>query len=832
MSSFSNAVSCRPIKIMKNFFLLLFLLPFSKNLFSQFPGMGSQAPAITGKISGTVIDKNTKEPVEFASVSIVKSGGRKILNGGITDAKGYFKIENIGPGTYTIMISFVGYAKKSIDSVQTTLFKPDRNLGKISLESTTSDLKEVTIEATAPIIENKVDRLVYNAEKDVTSKGGDASDVLRKVPMLNVDLDGNVELRGSSNVKVLINGKPSGMMASSVADALKTIPADQIKSVEVITSPSAKYDAEGSAGIINIITKKKNMEGTNGNINLGAGTRNENLNASLNIKKGRLGINFSGGGRFNVPSKGKTDYYRATFGYDTLILSQNGTFKPQRRNYNASIGLDYDINGFNNLSTNLRLSDYYFSRGNEVEVNMYDTLKTFKKTYTRKSDNPAENIVLDYNLDYKRTFKDPAKEFSSSLQFSQNKRDENYTLDQSLNNYQEKSNNIGFNREGILQTDYTLPVKKLMTIEAGGKVTFRNITSNYQLDTLNIVTNEFEKNSSRTDSFDYLQKIYAGYATLGFKIKEKYEIKTGIRYELTDNDGNFTSGDSTKITDYDNFFPNFMISRSFKDLSSIKFSYSERIQRPDLRNLNPFVNASDPRNISQGNPELLPEITHSYELSYGKFGGKINYNISAYYKHTTYVIQNITDVHHDTVSVNTYKNIGTSDNVGSNIFGQIILFKIWTLRSSANIYYTEQQGDYNGESLSNNSFQYNIFANSSWELGKNWTGEIFGMFNSPRITLQGKSHSWSFMNIGVKKQIWNKKGSIGVQVFNPLSKYRNFKSELSQDNVFYQRSDNYVPFRSFGISFSYSFGKMEFKQQNFKKKKKGSDMNSDEENQF
>src|SRR6187431_1828204 len=249
--------------------------------YSQRPAPGAGGSGITGFVSGKVLDSLTNEVVGYAAVGLVDQTSGKVVNGGLTDEKGNFRISDLPQGTYTLQVSFIGFAPKEIKGLVLTPAKPDLDYGTVLLRQESQMLNEVKVVGEVPLVEAKADRLVYNAENDVTTRGGDAADVLRKVPFLAVDFDGNVTLRGSENVRILINGRPSGIFNASVADALKMMPADQIKSVEVITSPSAKYDGEGTAGIINIITRKKNIEGLTGSADLTVGTRSNRGNANF-----------------------------------------------------------------------------------------------------------------------------------------------------------------------------------------------------------------------------------------------------------------------------------------------------------------------------------------------------------------------------------------------------------------------------------------------------------------------------------------------------------------------------------------------------------------------
>src|SRR5687768_3136108 len=280
-----------------------------------------------GKVLGSVTDVETNQPVEYANVALLDPATQKPVNGAVCDDKGKFVIQKIAPGTYTVTISFIGYETQTIENIKVEDKRDDVNLGTIKLGTSSKILSEVVVQGQKQLIEERVDRTIYNAENDITTKGGDATDVLKRVPMLSVDLDGNVTLRGSQNIKVLINNKPSTIMASSVADALKQIPADEIKSVEVITSPSAKYDAEGTGGIINIITKKNTLQGATLNINSGFGNRGSNLGLNGNYRTGKMGFSLGGWGRanYNIDGSFENSQSTSTNGVQNLNLQSADT---------------------------------------------------------------------------------------------------------------------------------------------------------------------------------------------------------------------------------------------------------------------------------------------------------------------------------------------------------------------------------------------------------------------------------------------------------------------------------------------------------------------------
>ena len=371
------------------------------------PGAASKV-TVTGRVTAIILDSLTNKPVDYATVSLIKVKDNKSVNGGLTDDKGKVVIQNIAPDEYKLSIGFMGYVTKSV-SVKTTPERPDNNVGTILLTPTASNLKEVEISGQKAMVENKIDRMVYNADQDVTLAGGTAGDVMRKVPLLSVDIDGNVTLRGSA-VKVLINGKPSGTMANSVADALKMIPAEEIKTVEVITSPSAKYDAEGSGGIINIITKKKTAQGVSGSVNTSVGTRQNNGNVSLNAKKGRLGFTSNVGTQYAIPQETNVILFNDNYITNNSIL-QNGFTKAKRWGYNGSAGLDYDINNYNSLSTNIKFNR--FENGTNGSVAVSDINPAVNSAnFSRFSDNTMAFRNMDWSADYRKTTKKEGEEFA------------------------------------------------------------------------------------------------------------------------------------------------------------------------------------------------------------------------------------------------------------------------------------------------------------------------------------------------------------------------------------------------------------------------------------
>jgi ferric enterobactin receptor len=801
----------------------------SSAIFAQFPPMmgGNQGPKITGRISGTVVDSTSNAAVEFATVSIKKQGGTVETGGTLTDESGSFRLENLSPAKYEITISFLGYNDLVLKDIETTGRKPDLNLGNISLAPNALLLNEVVVSGEASLIESKVDRLVYNAEKDISIAGGDASDVLRKVPLLSVDIDGNPSLRGSSNIRVLINGKPSGTMAGNVSDALKMIPAEEIKSIEVITSPSAKYDAEGTGGIINIITKKRNVEGMNGSINAGLNTRNNSFNGNLGVRKGRLGVNGSLGANLFTRRAGFTEFRREDQIEEGLrILTQNGDFIGGRNTYNGNIGIDYDINAFNNISSNFRVNNFTFFGDNNLDVFINDPGIPLELEYRRESESSSGFTNFDWTADYRKTYTKPQKEWTFGTQISRSNNKNKYNITQFSETFpdlslDERSDNIGHNTELTFQTDFVQPYSKGL-IEIGAKTVLRNITSDFIYEVKDLLSDDYTVDNMRSNSFEYQQNVFAGYGSINYRFSQTLEAKTGVRWEMTDISGSFQSGELSIANQFHNFVPNFTLSKTLKNFRTLKFSYSQRIQRPSLFFLNPFENAADPRNVTVGNPNLGAEVSDQVEVGFNGFFKGTVLNASLYYRYTKDVIQSFITIREDGVSVNSFDNIGYNNTAGVNLFGQVVLFSKLTIRGSFNGMYVIQNGIINNERLENKDFQYNIFSNATYQFDGGWSAEMFGVFNSQRVTLQGRNPAFSIYNFSVKKTFWDKKASLGLNFTNPFTPFLTFRQDL-EGPTFFQYNENGIPFRAIGINFSWQFGKVEFKNPLQKKKGVGNE---------
>ncbi len=821
---------------MKRIFIFILFFAFAISANAQFGGGG-----IKGKISGTVIDSATKKPVSYISVAVYFSTGKAPINGMLTDDKGKFAIYNLSPGSYRVTFTFIGgYKTKTINPVVTTLSKPDNNMGNVLLiPDNGTQLGEVQVNAAKPLIESHIDKIVYNAEKDLTSAGGNAADVLQKVPLVSLDINGNVAIRGDQNVKVLINGRPSGITSTSLSDALKAIPADQIKSIEVITSPSAKYDAEGSAGIINIITKSKNISGISGSFSGGIGTKQNNGNFNLNYNKNRFNFSANLSGNLTWPQNTPTDFNQATYNNgDTTHTHYLSSSKVKRHAIMGSLHAGYQFNNYNELTSDFHINGGGFHTNGTQTAQVSDNeVASANQAYSGGTNTNTSLTGFDWDIDYDHKFHKTDEDLDLSAQWSHSVINSDYMYQYTAVNPDQRGFNNGLNNEYTLQADYTLPISKVVKLEAGGKSIFRRLSSNYQNfnDTTadrSLTPDEYIYDSINSNFYTYNQNVYAGYTVLTFTLPKSYTLMVGGRFEQTNITGTPNNLAQTDVlpfsSSYGVFIPSITIQKALNPSNTIKLTYSKRITRPSLQFLNPFLNVSRIQSESQGNPDLDPEISQTIEANYNTFIKSSVLNFSIYYKHTSDHIEGIAKPTtyisgNDTIpaTLTTYENIGHLNSFGASFYGSITPIKILTIRGSITAYtfhpnpslaFIEQQ------SATGTYLQYNAFLSASITLSKTgFIAEMFGVENSPVHTIQGTNPGFYIYALGLKKQFDNKKASIGVNVVNPFSYYENFNQKLSSP-LLTQTSYTHFPFQSFGITFSYSFGKTTFSNPTQQKK--------------
>jgi outer membrane receptor protein involved in Fe transport len=783
------------------------------------------------KIVGIAKDSNTGEPVAYATAALYLVGSETNIAGAVADGDGKFFITGMDPGTYDLKLSFLGFETKIVNGIKVASKTGDTNIGEISMSDEGLALEEVTVQGQRDLIEERVDRTIYKAENDKTTAGGDGTDVLRRVPMLSVDLDGNVSMRGSSNITVLIDGRPSAIAASSITDALKQIPADEIKEVEVITSPSAKYDAEGTSGVINIITKKNNLQGMSANIRTGTGLRGSDFGLNASARKGKFGFTLGGYGRSGYNTPGSFENTQLVTNPDnsvsTIIQSADSQREYLFGRYN--FGADYEIDKYNFLTgaVNFGIRNSKNWQENFLTQNFLNgdlVRNALRETNTKDNSNS-----VDISLNYTKTFEKKGKDISVLTLYSRNNQENAFvnTLfneDLSTINSRLKNDNPSKNEEFTIQLDFVEPLGKdgNSILEYGAKNILRKAYSDFAYLEAEGADGEYVENLNPrfSNEFSYDQNVTAGYVSYTATLFKNYTIKPGIRYEYTTINADFKTETATAdIPSYGTLVPSLNLSRKLANGNLIKAAYNRRISRPSLRFLNPNINASNPLQISQGNPELSPEFTDNYELGYSTFFKGTMVSFSGFFRNTTGSIQAVRTVQDDGVIYTGYDNIGQENAFGTNIFTNISISNKFSLNGSVDAYYAFLNNGLTDPqyAASNEGFVISGRVFGNYTLPKDWQVQVFTFARGRSVQLQGSAGGFAAYGMGLNKQFDEKRGSIGFGADNFLSKEFKVRNEIITPTIV-QNSTSIMRNMNFKVNFSYRIGKLSVDQKPRKKK--------------
>ena len=755
--------------------------------------------------SGIVIDSITQKPLASVSIQLTDSAGVSIKTTVSAEDGSFRLVGAYSPGnTYRIYTSFVGYFTKTITIAAG---KNTVDLGKIWMLPDGAQLQNVTVTASKPLVKQEIDRLTYDVQSDPQSKGQSVMDMLRRVPLITVDGDDNIQLQGSGNYRIFLNGKPSALVTSNPKDVLKSMPANLILRIEVITTPPAKYEAEGLAGIINIVTVKKTENGYNGtvslreNINYGAG-----VNASVTAKQGKLGISGFGGTGIRPMLYQEQQYLRKTYGSSPETLTQTANNSSNGHYVFSGSELSYEIDSLNLLTGNINYTLGQNSQDYDRYSTYFQSNGTTLQSYRQFNNGGYTYGNADFGINYQLGFKKKKEQlltasyrYSYSLngQFSELSVYDRFKYYQPDNNQQ---NDAGYH-EHTFQVDYVHPFKKL-TIEAGAKSILRNNYSNSHAQIYDGV-NGYITDPSRTNDFTYDQDIYSLYNSYSLKLA-KWSFQGGLRAEFTRVNANFTSTGTLLDMHYSNLVPSLSILHNLPNNNSITFGITNRLMRPYIQQLNPFVDRTNPQLISSGNPNLLPVISHLFEISHNKTG-KFSLNTRISYMYTNNSIESVTKVIADTLSQTTYENVGKSRIARLNLNGSYNLNPNWTINFNTGIFYVWISGTYNGRFYSNQGPRTNTYFNTNYKLTKDWQFGFSAGYNRRYITLQGSSNDFYYMNFSATKTI--KKFTFTAVLVNPFQRYYAF-TQYSDTPDFYQSNTQNQAYRNMNFNITYKFGKL------------------------
>lgn len=760
----------------------------------------------TYSVSGRVVDSTSREGLDFITIGLKNSKGEPVRSF-VTKNNGVFQFEKVPAGKFRIAIVAVGYHRKELEiSVDRVLA-----LGDISIRSSSTALKEVLVMADKPLVKQEVDRLSYDVQADPESKVNTLLDMMRKVPLLSVDGDDNVKLKGSGSYKILINGRPSAMLARDPKEVLKSMPASDFQKIEVITTPPAKYDSEGLAGIINIITNKKVDAGYNASINARGSypAGGPGGSASITVKEGAFGI--SGWGGLNSYHNPGSESFsrRLTSGSLPTSLQQSGRTTSENTGKFFSSELSFEIDSLNLITAEI---GSHRGKGTSDAGQLSSLMNTgtglVSQGYHMRRTGESGWTGMDAGINYQMGFKRSKEQFLTlSYKYNRWGTDQfnGLAISQRINYEQAdyQQTNEGSSDEQTVQLDYIHPVGKL-NIEAGLKGIVRNNRSDFQYRSFNGTTNAFETDPSRTNRYKNDQHVLGIYNSYQYSLKD-WGIKAGLRLEQTTIRADFISTGSGVDEDFLNFIPSVSVSRKFKDMSSLNLGYTQRIERPGIWQLNPFVDRANPNFHSSGNPDLVPVLNNSVELSYSRFK-KASVNIALNYSFANNTIQEVTFMT-GAITRSTYDNIGRDRTFGSSFNMNYPITQKLNLSMGGNLNYIWIEGVVNGSRYRNDGMQGYMYAYAGYRFEKGWRSGINYSYSSPWVTLQGQSNAYNYLSLSMNKEVVKDKLTLSASVSNPFQKYRSYVNNLSGSD--FSQTDNFQSYyRRFNASLNYRFGKL------------------------
>ncbi len=800
------------MKIVYVMLLLLCLPLLGKAQTGKRPNRAAQQKEEVFELKGTILENEPRIPLEFATVIIRPLKGQKVF-GGLSNQKGKFNVE-VPKGRFNISFEFLSFKTIIIEDVE---INASMDLGQILMEENAEALDEVELIAEKSTMEVKLDRKIYNVGKDMTVKGGTASDVLDNVPSVTVDAEGVVSLRGNENVRILINGKPSGLIGLNDAEALRQFPADAIAKVEVITSPSARYDAEGTAGILNIILRRDKITGFNGvgTVNLGI-PQNYGFSTSLNYRLENVNF-FTNIGYSDRESPGNSSAETTYFSPDANYASTNQQIDYTRKgnNLNLNFGVEYYIAKETSITGSFLYRNSDRDRISENMTDAFDEFDDLANATLRIENEVSTDKVFQYDLNFLHKFKKEGHQIDLDLQYQDNSDDENSlitneeTFPNMIDQLSEKVDSYELQKRFLIQSDYVLPIGENQQVELGFRINNDDRETDYKF------FNETEDgdyivNDSLTNLFEYEEVISAVYGQYGNKFG-KFSALLGLRVEATDIDIRSTGKeiDSVNQKNYVNAFPTVNLVYEFTETENLTLGYNSRIRRPRSRFINPFPSQSSRTNIFQGNPDLDPSISHGVDLGYYKRWQKVTFNTSVYYSHATDIFQFIRSDTGETTEDGipiirlTPINLSTDDRYGLEFSANYTPKKNWRLNASFNFYNSTIDGEYEGVDLGSNFNSWFARGTSKIPLPAKIDWQTSLMFRGPRQNSQTKSEGMFMANMAFSKDILKGNGTLVFNV-DDLFNTRKRVSETTTDS-FVQNSEFQWRERQFRLSFTYRF---------------------------
>jgi len=780
----------------------------------------AQSVSGTYTVSGTIADSASQKPLDLITVQLMKDSAT-LTKVGYTTANGAFELTKFEAGNYILVLSGVGYKTRKVPLATTTI-PQTISLGTIFLNPETVALKEVLVTAAKPIVQQEIDRITYDLQADPESKVYSVLEMMRKVPLLSLDADNTLYMKGNTDFRILVDGKPSSMVERNYKEILRSMPASSIERIEVITSPPSKYDAEGLAGIINIVTKQKLDNGYRGSVNVSerypAG--GPGVGGTVSFKQGKLGMTgLLGGSIYNTPEVNSWAN-RTTLSNDPTYLAQNNTTLNKSRSGYVGYELSYELDSLNLISGQMNLNGSRSSgwgKQHSTLRNSTEILQRYDLTDTRGGTGNGMDASLNYQRGFKRD-KNQLLTFSYRFYTFENEQNDTLRLTNTANydlpDYQQ-TNRQNF-AEQTTQIDFVYPVRKV-TIEAGIKAIMRDNESDFQYLSYNPDQDRFEPQPDFSNQYANTQNVYGAYNSYHYSFKQ-WSIKAGARIEQTVMRADFISTRSEAKQNYFNVIPSVLINRKFKkNAAGMNLGFSQRIQRPGIYQLNPFVDRSNPVFERTGNPGLRPALVNDFQLGYNRSKkGSVSLGVGAtLFQDLIFQVSVLDPVAN--ISRVTYENTGRARLLTGSMNINYPFTKRWSASINARAAHGKVEGVVNGTRQTNQGLMYSVNVSSGYRFEKEWRVTANLNANGPNVNLQGTSNTMVGTSISVNKDLIKEKLSLALAINNPFTKFRKDHRESFGPN-FLQINDRRDYFRSFHLSLNYKFGRL---KEEIKRNKRG-----------
>ena len=786
---------------------IIFLLTTSFSL-----PFNSIAQDSTASVEGTVIDLASRRPIEFATISLISLGDSSQSFQTVSDKKGRFRIEGADTGYYILRSSFIGYTIQNSPAFHIKNMGENYQFGNIELVSATGTLEGITVTARRQSLVTGIDRKVYNVDQDIMSRSGSASDILKNIPSVEVDIEGEVLLRGSGDVMILINGKPSPLMGRSRADILQQLPANTIERIEVITNPSARYRPDGVSGIINIVLKKNTKNGFNATLNANAGNRdryNTGINLNYRPKKINLFANY------NYRRDTRLRYTDLSRQYtDTITGDYSGFFRQQSNQRNrprghlASAGFDYSLSE----QSSFGISGNIFYRKqvkNDFTYNhFFNDQDQLTEQFERVRYGPEDEKERAFSVFFTHKFK--GDEHELHIEFNNDRSEE--IEDNEFTNifYVPRSDKLYDNtlttvidRENQLTIDYSRPLGESAALEIGYDGQYDLSDLDFYGEYYDTIQRSFVKDLARSNQFIFNQDINAIYSTIK-KSFEKWSFSTGLRAEWVKNQGRLITLDSLVKNRYFKIYPTIHLAYSPASGREFQLNYSKRVNRPDADELNPFPEYRDPRNLQSGNPALLPEIIHSVEFGFKWQYRKISFVPSIYYRQKVNGYTNVTKTLDDTILLTRRENLARDRSAGLELIFSARAGSWFSTNLSSNIFYNRIEAATAGFNASRSIFSMSTNFSANFNITKTTMAQVGTNYRSARLTAQGKTYPTTVFNLGIRQDMLQNKLSVNLTVSDLFSSLKQ-RNEL-ETNRFRQTARNRRDGRVIYLGASFRFG--------------------------